>query len=290
MKDAEQEQVDFRISLPRNNNPLHRFFQAVYIFFIIHYLFWWIPFALLSVIIWNSAYFLVVPAAILIYLPFFFNYDHVKLGRPWNGFRQSSLWDFAQRYGGLEVIRTHELTPNKQYIFGFHPHGILILSRVATYGGLFEKLFPGIETRVLGATPMFWIPGGREMCLWMGAIDASKKTAVHCLKAGKSLIIYPGGSKEIFETNPNLNDVTLVLNNRKGFIKLALEHGTPLVPVVVFGERHFYNKMELDPKVKNWFLKCFVSLYCCFGAVGSLGCLYENQWRWFMAPQLPLTK
>ena len=51
---------------------------------------------------------------------------------------------------------------------------------------------------------MFWVPGAREICLWMGAVDARKKTAKRVLddKSNLSLFIYPGGSKEIFLTNP----------------------------------------------------------------------------------------
>ena len=50
---------------------------------------------------------------------------------------------------------------------------------------------------------MFWLPGAREICLWMGAVDAGKKTAQYILdKTRLSLFIYPGGSKEIFLTNP----------------------------------------------------------------------------------------
>jgi hypothetical protein len=44
---------------------------------------------------------------------------------------------------------------------------------------------------VLGATPMFFIPGCREVCLWLGAIDASRKTAERQLENGLSLFIYP---------------------------------------------------------------------------------------------------
>ena len=116
-------------------------------------------------------------------------------------------------------------------------------------GGWFDLLFPGLETRVLGATPMFWvrvslctrcslqpalaqIPGSREICLWMGAIDANRRTAANVLKKGLSLMvrsrrsgltcmhsacafqIYPGGSKEIFLTDPTSKDTVLV--SRKG--------------------------------------------------------------------------
>ena len=44
---------------------------------------------------------------------------------------------------------------------------------------------------VLGATPMFLIPGCREICLWLGAIDASKSVAEKQLSDGLSLFVYP---------------------------------------------------------------------------------------------------
>lgn len=51
----------------------------------------------------------------------------------------------------IKVIREQELDPKKKYIFGFHPHGIIVLSRLATYGGNWENYFPGIVTRGLSA-------------------------------------------------------------------------------------------------------------------------------------------
>ena len=58
---------------------------------------------------------------------------------------------------------------------------------------------------------MFWVPGAREICLWMGAVDARKKTAKRVLDAPQhlSLFIYPGGSKEIFCTDPKSASHTL---------------------------------------------------------------------------------
>lgn len=49
--------------------------------------------------------------------------------------------------GSIKVIREAELDGKKKYIFGFHPHGIIVLSRLATYGGHWENYFPGIVTR-----------------------------------------------------------------------------------------------------------------------------------------------
>lgn len=47
-----------------------------------------------------------------------------------------------------QIEREVELDPARQYIFGWHPHGILLLSRFAIYGGLWDKLFPGIRFKV----------------------------------------------------------------------------------------------------------------------------------------------
>lgn len=47
----------------------------------------------------------------------------------------------------MKVIREQELDSKKKYIFGYHPHGIIVLSRLATYAGNWEKLFPNIHAR-----------------------------------------------------------------------------------------------------------------------------------------------
>ena len=75
----------------------------------------------------------------------------------------------------------------------------------------------------------------------MGAVDASRKSAEQVLKKGLSIIVYPGGSKEIFNTNPSSKKNKLVLKDRKGFIKLAIRHGIDLVPTYVFGEKWMYS-------------------------------------------------
>ncbi|KAG6579836.1 2-acylglycerol O-acyltransferase 2 [Phytophthora cinnamomi] len=104
----------------------------------------------------------------------------------------------------------------------------------------FERMFPGINIRVLGASAMFYVPLGREMCLWMGGVDASRSTGEELLKKGYIIVIYPGGVPEIFKTDPNSKETQLVLKKRLGFIKLAMRERAGLIPTFVFGEKWLY--------------------------------------------------
>ena len=213
-----------------------------------------------------------------VYALSFLDGSSTRLGRPWDAVRQWAGWRLGHEYVGLRVVRTARLDGagggaggDPQYVFGWHPHGILILSRMACYGGVFEALFPGIETRVLGATPIFFWPGSREVSLWLGAVDASMATAKRVLAAGLSVIVYPGGSKEIFKTDRRSSETVLELRERTGFVRLAMQHGAPLVPVVVFNERHAYERVDLPTWLRDLCLRTLrVPVLLFYGRFGLL--------------------
>jgi diacylglycerol O-acyltransferase 2, plant len=177
---------------------------------------------------------------------------HLKLGRAWHWLQEHSMWTLCHHFGQIEIVREAELDPKRQYIFGIYPHGILILSRIALFGGILTTLFPGISFLSLAARAMFNIPGCRELSLWLGGIDANRKTAKYALEHGKSLIIYPGGTREIFQTDPNSSETVLII--RDGFIKLAIEHGCDLLPCFVFGEKWMYDRLSVPQKIQNYFM------------------------------------
>lgn len=103
---------------------------------------------------------------------------------------------------------------------------------------------------------MFNLPGSREICLWTGAVRADKSNAVRILQKHKlSLVLYPGGSAEIFETDSESLDTVIIA--RKGFIKLALQNGCDLVPTFVFREKHAYHKLDIPAKVKSFMMETF---------------------------------
>lgn len=236
---------------------LHSAAMSTLVFIVIHYLFWF-PTVVVALV---GLYYVLgggvaggvaVALPVAAYLPSFLDGCSLKLGRPWDALRMWSVWSLGHDYVGMRVRRTAALDAAKKYVFGWHPHGIIVLSRLSVYGGFFERLFPGLDTRTLGASPMFAWPGAREISLWLGGIDASPRVANGALAAGKSLIIYPGGTREIYMTDPASDVTELELSSRLGFVRLAMQHGASLVPVVVYGERQCYTPVHLPPWLRSF--------------------------------------
>ena len=154
-------------------------------------------------------------------------------------------WKTADSW--LEYLPTFEcipwdkeavLDPTRQYIFALHPHGIhsFALGAFQVGGSCFHRRFPGLygpKLCGLAATVIFKVPVVREMFFKLGYIDARRTVASKALKAGQSLYLVPGGEEESMMTT-NGHDI-VVLKNRKGFVRLALSYGVPIVPVFAVG-------------------------------------------------------
>jgi 1-acyl-sn-glycerol-3-phosphate acyltransferase len=66
-----------------------------------------------------------------------------------------------------------------------------------------------------------------------GTMAASHKHAEEAVKAGAAVLVFPGGDWEVHRPSWEGNRIDLA--GRKGFIKLALNAGVPIVPVVTIG-------------------------------------------------------
>ena len=141
-----------------------------------------------------------------------------------------------------------------QYILGVFPHGLNADFRVLA-DGLLPEILPqsGHKVRSLAATVLFAIPIVREVALWTGCVDASKDVARRNLRNGLSLLIMPGGQQEQLRTTHGKELV--YLQRRKGFVKLAIEFGVPLVPVYVFGANDMYQTSHFALSTRLTLLK-----------------------------------
>jgi 1-acyl-sn-glycerol-3-phosphate acyltransferase len=66
-----------------------------------------------------------------------------------------------------------------------------------------------------------------------GVVAASPENARRALEAGAALLVYPGGDHEVHR--PSWESARVDFDGRKGWIRLALEHDVPVVPLVAIG-------------------------------------------------------
>lgn len=83
--------------------------------------------------------------------------------------------------------------------------------------------------------PTIWqaMPGLARLATQMGAIRARPKMAFAALHNNASLLIYPGGAQDVFRPYSERNKICFY--GHRGFIKLALETETPIVPLISQG-------------------------------------------------------
>ncbi|KAJ9067838.1 diacylglycerol O-acyltransferase 1 [Entomophthora muscae] len=167
--------------------------------------------------------------------------SHEEGGYSFEWFRNGSLFKWYADYHPAKIVKEADLDPTRNYIFGYHPHGLLAMgayTNLALNATGFDSVFPGIKNRVLALRASFYIPFNREYYLRGGVACCSKRSINNILRMGPghSCTLVVGGAAEVPLGGPG--KATLVLKNRLGFVKMALENGADLVPVFGFGENH----------------------------------------------------
>ncbi|MBM4356711.1 MAG: acyltransferase family protein [Deltaproteobacteria bacterium] len=73
----------------------------------------------------------------------------------------------------------------------------------------------------------------RQFFVPFGAVRASHENASRLCRAGKKLLVYPGGDAEAMRPFRDRNRI--VFGARRGYVKLALRNQVPIIPVVSHG-------------------------------------------------------
>merc|ERR1719242_1853341 len=165
---------------------------------------------------------------------------HRNGGLPIPWFRHWFLWKWFTDFFPIRLHKKYELDDSGEtsYLFGYHPHGIIGVGAVGTFGMMasgFNKVFPGVDVCLLTLKINFYVPFFDLFISFLGMCDASRESCNAILgdpDDRKSLCLVLGGAKESLEAHPGL--VRLYLAKRKGFVKVALENGATLVPVFGF--------------------------------------------------------
>lgn len=103
-------------------------------------------------------------------------------------------------------------------------------------------LFGAAVVRQLGFDKLPWglahdavvtAPGLRHAMRTLGGVRASHANAAAAFAAGRKLLVYPGGDVEVMRSWKDRNRVRFA--GRRGFARLAIRHGVPIVPLVAAG-------------------------------------------------------
>jgi 1-acyl-sn-glycerol-3-phosphate acyltransferase len=106
------------------------------------------------------------------------------------------------------------------------PDTMVFTVAFSTYFGVERSSYQLAHNLVLSMPGLAWL---RKF----GTVAASPSNARKALGAGAALLVYPGGDYEVHRPSWQRNRVDF--GGRKGFIRLALEEGVPIVPVVSIG-------------------------------------------------------
>jgi hypothetical protein len=128
---------------------------------------------------------------------------------------------------------------NRQAIYVWLPHSHFALVPFATIaGGLGSKVWQR-PTLLCTAPPFFDIPALRQISMGFGLVRSDYDSMKGSLKQGTSLVVIPGGVREV--THSAAKTIKLV-KGRKGFIRLALDAGVPIIPIFSFGENEWFER------------------------------------------------
>lgn len=196
-----------------------------------------------------------------------------------------TIWRYFRDYFPVQLVKTCELPADRNYLFGYHPHGIMCAGafcNFATEGTDFSGVFPGIRPHLLVLRGQFSFPLHREFLLMGGMCSSSRQSMDWILSSktpGNAVVLVVGGAIEALDARPG--SYKLFLSRRKGFVRVALHHGTPLVPVFSFGENDLFVQADNADGTRLRRLQTWMTRWLGFSPPLFLGRgIFQYSWGW----------
>ena len=118
-------------------------------------------------------------------------------------------------------------------LVGNHSGGTLISDTFVFAQAFYKHFGPLRRFHQLAHDLVFQLPGARASLSRYGTVPASPENMGRALERDAALLVYPGGDHETYR--PSWQSAEIDFDGRTGFVKLAIEHGVPIVPVVAIG-------------------------------------------------------
>jgi 1-acyl-sn-glycerol-3-phosphate acyltransferase len=154
---------------------------------------------------------------------------------------------FRGEVRGLDNIPTE----GPALLVGNHSGGTMIADTFVFASAFYTRFGPERRFHQLAHDIAARLPA-TGLSRW-GTVAASHDNARRAFERGAPVLVYPGGDHETFR--PSWHSDRIEFGGRRGFIKLALEHGVPIVPVVAVGGQEtalFVTRGERAAQLTGW--------------------------------------
>jgi 1-acyl-sn-glycerol-3-phosphate acyltransferase len=144
------------------------------------------------------------------------------------------MWLFSTFYFRGEVRNLGNIPEDEPVLLVGNHSGGNVIPDTFVFSLAFTTYF-GVERRfhqLAHSLAIAW-PIAGDLLRMSGTIQASQRNAEQALKSGAPVLVYPGGDWETHR--PSWESDKIDFAGRKGFIRLALDAGVPIVPVVSIG-------------------------------------------------------
>lgn len=143
---------------------------------------------------------------------------------------------FAPQFYGLKEL---DVSRPALYVTNHNVLGVLDGYPFATE----LYLRKGILLRALADSNHFMIPVWKDLIKdRLGVVEASRANCHALMHRGDSIVVYPGGTREICRKKGE--KYILKWKDRKGFVRMALEHGYDIVPVAAVGAEEAFTIVQ----------------------------------------------
>ena len=138
-----------------------------------------------------------------------------------------------RRYHRAEVLGLHRIPEGAALFVGNHSAGLLTPDSFILGSALLNRRPPEDLPYSLTHEVAISAPGLNQLLAPLGGVRASHENASKIFGQGKKVLVYPGGDEDALR--PYRLRKQIRFGGRTGYIRLALRHGVPIIPVVCAG-------------------------------------------------------
>ncbi|MBX7197181.1 MAG: acyltransferase family protein [Sandaracinaceae bacterium] len=158
---------------------------------------------------------------------------------------------WLQRFFDPDVRGLEHLPDGAALIVANHNAGVLMPDVFILGDAIFRRAGARAVPYGLAHDVLFDLPHVRGALEKLGGVRASPASAHALFTAGHKALVYPGGDREVMR--PYRDRHRIVFGTRRGYVKMAIREGVPVVPVVTAGAHEAFMVLDDGGKLASRF-------------------------------------